>query len=452
MRDIKIISTLDGGDLVKQGNDIATVSGVENVPFLAMFGGAGWCLNFVTDRPFQSRTETVLRSVVLNSDGRLKIQEAVNADLAFLNDIAGTTWSTVISLEAPNYVRIGVTINGQLFDTLWNPTMPPNEAVLTAICPLITGLTVVSTSATSITVSWDASTVEGYQWRVQLINVAPVDGTDTTANTITRTGLTPGLTYYIFVRSKCADGFFSAWTSVSAVTTAVAPITSGLVIELYSFQGVTRTGTDIDVWADQTVNNNGLVPNNIANPPQYEAAVFGALPSITFDNSTSEQSLLTAADVVGVAGQSGITVFIVSITQDVPSSSYLWSYADIPGSVTAGEVEAYQSTSIGYNFVARGNVSLQSGSNADTPTAANVTALLIDFTQPAADEATIYVNGSNASYVPGTTSENTGTFSSAPMHMGQGNVQVGAMLVYNRALSPSEVTTITNYLTDLFIP
>lgn len=452
MRDIKIISTLDGGDLVKQGNDIATVSGVENVPFLAMFGGAGWCLNFVTDRPFQSRTETVLRSVVLNSEGRLKIQEAVNADLAFLNEITGTTWNTVISLEAPNYVRIGVTINGQQFDTLWNPTMPADQVALVAICPVITGLTVDAAPATSITFSWAASTVEGYQWHVSTVNTAPSSGTDTTANSITQTGLVPGVRYYIFVRSKCADGFFSAWVSTSVTTEAVAPITSGLVIELYSFQGVSRSGTSIDVWLDQTTNNNDLIPSNLSNQPQYEAAVFGVLPAITFDNSSSAQTLLTAADVVGVAGQSGITVFIVSITQDVPSSSYLWSYADIPGSVTAGEVEAYQSTSIGYNFVARGNVSLQSGSNADTPTAANVTALLIDFTQPAADEATIYVNGSNASYVPGTTSENTGTFSSAPMHMGQGNVQVGAMLVYNRALSPSEVTTITNYLTDLFIP
>ena len=451
MRDIKIISTLDGGDLVKQGNDIATVSGVENVPFLAMFGGAGWCLNFVTDRPFQSRTETVLRSVVLNSDGRLKIQEAVNADLAFLNDIAGTTWSTVIALEAPNYVRIGVTINGQQFDTLWNPTMPAEQVALVAICPLITGLTVVSTSATSITVTWDASTVEGYQWRVQLINVAPVDGTDTTANTITRTGLTPGLTYYIFVRSKCADGFFSAWASVSAVTTAVAPITSGLVMELYSFQGVTRTGADVDVWVDQTVNNNDLVPDDIANPPQYEAAIFGALPAITFDTTVANQALKTSADVAGVSGQAGLTVFTVNTVQDITPSLYTWSYADSPGSVAAGEVEAYQSTGTGYNFVARGNVSIVSGSNGDTPTDANVVALVIDFTQPAADEANIYVNGSDTNYVPGTTSANTGTFSAAPLFVGQGNMQMGAMLVYNRALSPSEITTITNYLTDLFI-
>jgi hypothetical protein len=452
MRDIKIISTLNGGDLVKQGNDIATVSGVENVPFLAMFGGASWCLNFLSDKPFQSRTETVLRSVVLNSEGRLKIQEAVNADLAYLSDIAGTTWNTTVALEAPNYVRIGVTINGQLFDTLWNPTTPVDEVSLTAICPLITGLTVVSTSATSIVVSWDASTVAAYEYRLLLVNITPPSGTETTANTVTFTGLTPGLTYYIFVRSKCAEGFYSAWVSVSAITVAVAPITSGLVMELYSFQGVTRTGTDIDVWADQTVNNNDLVPDDIANPPQYEAAVFGTLPSITFDNSVSEQSLITAADMVGAAGQTGITVFTVSITQDVPSSNYLWSYSDVPSGVMAGEVEAYQSTSIGINFVGRGNVGLQSGSNADTPTAANVTAVILDFTQEAADEATIYVNGSNASYVSGATSANTGTFSSAPMHMGQGNVQVGAMLVYNRALSPSEITTITNYLTGLFIP
>lgn len=452
MRDIKIISTLNGGDLVQQGNDLATVSGVENVPQLAMFGGESWCLNFLTDKPFQSKTEATLRSVVLNSEGRVKIQQAVNEDLAFLNDIAGTTWDTTVSLEAPNWVRIGVTINGQLFETLWNPTTPPDKVVLTAICPLVTGLTVVSTTATSITVSWDASSVEAYEWRVLTINTAPPNGTETTSNLVTRVGLTPGTTYYVFVRSKCADGFFSAWVSVSAVTTAVAPITSGLVLELYSFQGVTRTGTDVSAWLDQTTNNNDLEPASLSSVPEYEASVFGTLPAITFDDSVADQVLQTSADMTGLSGQSGITFVTFSNTLDATATKYLWAYADSPGAVAAGEVEAYQSTGSGVNFVARGNVNIFSGSNGDTPLTANVIALTIDFTQPAADEGNIYINGSDAGYTPATTSENTGTMSAAPLHVGQGKAQIGAILVYNRVLSPSEITTITNYLTDLFIP
>lgn len=122
MMDLKLINTLDGGELVQSGNDFATVSGVENTVYLALFGGSKWVGNFLTDKPYQSETEKTLNTVTLNSDGRLQIEQAVNKDLQYLNDIPGTTWTTSVSITGPNSVKIGVTINGQQFDYLWNPT------------------------------------------------------------------------------------------------------------------------------------------------------------------------------------------------------------------------------------------------------------------------------------------------------------------------------------------
>jgi len=450
MRDVKIVSTLDGGDIEIQGNDIATVNGVENVPFLAMFGGDSWCLNFLTDKKFQSQTEKKLLEVVLNSAGRQEILDAVNADMSFLNDIPGTTWQAAVTLEAPNRIRINVGINGQQFETLWNPKPAESRAVIPAICPIITGLTVDSSAATSITFSWDENSAVGYQWAVSTINTAPSSGTDTTADSIIATGLTPGIRYYVFVRSKCADDFYSAWASTSVITVATAPITTGLVLELYSFQNITRSGTDVDSWNDSTANNNDLIPVTPSSPAQYAANVYGTLPAIVFNNAVASQAMYTPTDLVGVSGESAITVFTLSSDPEATATNYLWSYSDIPASVTAGEVEAYQSTAVGINFVARGNVGIQSGTNGDELLVPKVTAITLDFTQPAATEGNIFVAGSDASYVAGTTSNNTGTMSSAPFWIGQGDVSIGSVLVYNRRLSPSEITTITDYLTTLF--
>jgi len=37
--DVLIIETLNGGDIVKRGNDVTTAAGWENMPYIAMFGG-----------------------------------------------------------------------------------------------------------------------------------------------------------------------------------------------------------------------------------------------------------------------------------------------------------------------------------------------------------------------------------------------------------------------------
>lgn len=120
--DLLIIETGVGGDLVQRGNDIATVAAYENSPYLAMFGGDDWWGNFmIPNNPFQSQTEDVLNTTPLNSSGRLRIEDAANADLSYLNNIPGTTWKVVTTITAPDRVKINIDINGQQFDLGWNP-------------------------------------------------------------------------------------------------------------------------------------------------------------------------------------------------------------------------------------------------------------------------------------------------------------------------------------------
>ena len=70
---------------------------------------------------FKSKTEAMLRTTPLNSAGRVAIDRAIKADLAFLNDIPGTTWSVTTNLDSPNRLSISVTINGKEFYYEWNP-------------------------------------------------------------------------------------------------------------------------------------------------------------------------------------------------------------------------------------------------------------------------------------------------------------------------------------------
>lgn len=111
--DVAVIETGNGGDLQIAGNDLAMVFNGENNPYLAMFGGNPgfpsrnkveeeqsfdwWANNFLMpndqSKQFNSLTEYTLNTVSLNSTGRIKIEEAMKKDLAFMSGVA------IISVE-----------------------------------------------------------------------------------------------------------------------------------------------------------------------------------------------------------------------------------------------------------------------------------------------------------------------------------------------------------------
>lgn len=126
MADILIKEAGNGGDLVLLGNDLAAASGYENGPYLSMFGGDAWWGNaFLQDEEpsvrFSSQTERTLREVPLNSAGRIRIEAAINADLAWLRDISGTTVAVATTITSDNRLDINITINGRTFYYQWNP-------------------------------------------------------------------------------------------------------------------------------------------------------------------------------------------------------------------------------------------------------------------------------------------------------------------------------------------
>jgi hypothetical protein len=224
MTDLKIVNTLDGGDLEQTGNDLETVSGVENTPYLAMFGGSDWVGNFLTDKPFNSKTEAVLNEVTLNSGGLMQIVDAMNSDLSYLSDIEGTVWTATATIIAPNRVKLSVTINGREFSYVWNPFDAESVPTVAGICPIVTGLASSDVTPTTLTFSWLATGAPSYEYAYNETGLPPVSWLPTPLTEVTITGLLSETEYFFFVRAKCADAFYSASVSNSETTASANPL------------------------------------------------------------------------------------------------------------------------------------------------------------------------------------------------------------------------------------
>jgi phage gp46-like protein len=140
MTDLFLIETGDGGDLQLQGNNLVTAEAFENMIYLALFGGNEWWGNelLLSGNPsakFNSKTESVLQEVALNSTGRIKIETAVRDDLDFLlKNIAGSSLNVQVTLPAIDRVEIRIEISGGIFLIIWDSnefTIPKDRVKFT---------------------------------------------------------------------------------------------------------------------------------------------------------------------------------------------------------------------------------------------------------------------------------------------------------------------------------
>jgi hypothetical protein len=107
----------------------------------------------------------------------------------------------------------------------------------TLSCNVPTGVGSSAVAATTATISWTAPVVgspTGYQWEVRSSGAAGSGATglaasgSTTSPTVTASvvGLAASTAYNIYVRTNCAAGLNSSWTTASSFTTACAAITA----------------------------------------------------------------------------------------------------------------------------------------------------------------------------------------------------------------------------------
>lgn len=127
MFDLLIYETGNGGDCRLNGNDLEVVEGYENMPYLAMFGGADWWGNYLLDgnaaQQFDAQTEQTMQQQPLSSAGRIAIEGAMLADLAFFKqNLPGTAVSVSTSVATPDRLDAHINIDGEQVYLQWNPS------------------------------------------------------------------------------------------------------------------------------------------------------------------------------------------------------------------------------------------------------------------------------------------------------------------------------------------
>lgn len=124
--DLAIIETGNGGDLQLVANDLAIVNGIENMPYLGMFGGnqeqskeqnLDWWGNNVLmpgnkSTQLNSTVERIINTTPLTSAGRLTIENAIKKDLEFLNDFA--TIKVTVSVVDTDRIDVNILVNQNL--------------------------------------------------------------------------------------------------------------------------------------------------------------------------------------------------------------------------------------------------------------------------------------------------------------------------------------------------
>lgn len=315
-------------------------------------------------------------------------------------------------------------------------------------CAIITGLTNTDLTGTSATFEWDVSSGTGYQYAYNTTGTTP-DTWITTGSTVrVLTGLEGDTEYFFFVRNVCAPGVYSTPVSLSVTTDEVAPVlpvTSGLILSLFSSYGVETTGSDVTKWNDLSGLANHLLP--VTGNAQKVAAVFGTRPAIAIDDNDME----TVGNMVGLSGDAACTCFIVSKYANPVASIQMLYYSAAPGGIATGEFETYVYDAVlGLSANMKGDVGFNVGYNTSAADTAHVNTIVMNFAAASGSELIIKKDDSAADFVSLVASENTNTFIAAPVGVGLCEAEIGCIVMYDRVLTGGEQTSVVNYLTTYF--
>ena len=132
--DIGLFSYGNGGDMAIIGDDLNTSETLYQVIYISLFGGNVsastigdelltderfdyWANELLfsenVDKQFNSDTERTLNNVVLNSEGRIKIIQAVEKDLVFLKNIVN--FEVNVFKRVKSFVKLNSSFSSDLY-------------------------------------------------------------------------------------------------------------------------------------------------------------------------------------------------------------------------------------------------------------------------------------------------------------------------------------------------
>ena len=367
---------------------------------------------------------------------------------------------------------IGIITN---VDYLYALTPVPVCEVPTLTAPFPIGPT---TAAPTWTIPGSPAT---YEYVLSTSSAAPVGAGTTIASSAGLkefTDLSSSTDYYFFLRSKCSATNYSNWVSESFTTSVgLVPFRTGLILELESFTGSNYDGSNrMTSWVDMSGYGNTVYPDAAQYQPIYTASYFSGQPGIFFSASSSPivtgSILRTSGNLNGLSGSTGVTAFLVlrpSSTASLASGvtleyaktgtsadSYLLSTGSLAHSVIYGGATTYSPSA-----ATRGNVGFSDVDDSTLYLQAQprIQALTVDYTL-LTRETLVYADNVTGSLTWSNNANNSGSFESYPLAIGSGvnngkwlgyRGYMGAVLLYNKVLTNSEMTQVYNYLSSSYL-
>lgn len=133
MKDVRLFQTNDGGEIAIVNGQAVTADGLETAVYLSLFGGneddngvdadnpAQWWGNFLETDPaymYRSRTQNLIAGLAATDANLLRVEDAANADVAWLADIEVANDVTV-EATAPGFNQLQLTVNVEIGDAVY---------------------------------------------------------------------------------------------------------------------------------------------------------------------------------------------------------------------------------------------------------------------------------------------------------------------------------------------
>jgi len=312
-----------------------------------------------------------------------------------------------------------------------------------------------------------------YEYILSTSSAAPAGAGTVVASSaefVNFTSLSSSTEYYFFLRSKCSATNYSNWVSESFTTLAgLVPFRDGLILELESFTGSITSSGNITQWIDMSVSGNNVYRDAQQYQPVYIPSYFSGQPGIFFSGSSNAtgSTLRTSGNLNGLSGSTGMTTFVVARVSSSLGSGCFVEYCKL------GSNNTYLNNTGSFFFADTNIVSIfqtygAHNGNVDIFIADGQTnypqiqpcilSMTVDSTL-ATEEVKVYRNNETGSIIYNGVN-NSGSFESYALAIGAGVNNgtrlpfvgyIGAVLIYNKALSESERTQVYNYLSSSYL-